>query len=92
MRCAAVLVLLATSASAREPDGAIAPAGRWTHTRGPASGSARSHAPAIETLGEIAWIFQTKQPVRAPPLAWDGVGYLILGKSKSSTPSCLITW
>jgi hypothetical protein len=85
MRCAAVLVLLATSASAREPDGAIAPAGRWTHTRGPASGSARSHAPAIETLGEIAWIFQTKQPVRAPPLAWDGVGYLILGKSKSST-------
>ena len=89
MRCVVGLVLLATLASAREPDGAIAPAGRWTHTRGPASGSARSHAPAIEALGEIAWTFKTKLPVLAPPLAWDGVGYVILGKGKRSTLAAL---
>ncbi|MHC4956815.1 MAG: outer membrane protein assembly factor BamB family protein [Planctomycetota bacterium] len=73
----AVTALLAVSVQA--DDGLYAPAERWTHPRGPASGSGRSHARAPRTFGGILWTAKAKGTILAPPVTWDGVAFVLDG-------------
>lgn len=78
---ALVCLLLAVPALAGE-DAAEAPADRWPHTRGPASGSGCSAMPPIEALGPAAWTHKTKEPILCTPLVWDGVVFVISGTER----------
>ncbi|MGH7162420.1 MAG: PQQ-binding-like beta-propeller repeat protein, partial [Planctomycetota bacterium] len=87
MRLAILAALLSLGGAARaaDPDGAVAEAGRWCHVSGPASGSGRSRDEAPESLGPILWSHKTPEPILAPPVVWDGVGFLLHGGAKQST-------
>ncbi len=74
-------LLLATFAAASETDGGHAPPRRWTHARGPASGSARSLARAPRTFGGVLWTYKARDVIAAPPVTWDGVAFVVDGKS-----------
>jgi hypothetical protein len=73
----ALLLLLAASAPAQEDDGGRAPPERWSHPRGPASGSARSHARVPWSYKGILWTVKAKASFLAPPVTWDGVGFAL---------------
>jgi len=74
------LLFLVLVAHAGEADGGSAAPRRWTHPRGPASRSCMSHARAPESLGEPAWTYKAKAPVRHVPLTWDGIVYVREGE------------
>ena len=75
------LALFACTAAASDTDGGHAPPRRWTHPCGPASGSSRSLARAAESFGGIIWSYRAKKSIVAPPVTWDGVAFVIDGKS-----------
>lgn len=79
------LALLAFTARAQDPDGGYAPAERWTHPRGPASGSARSYAASPATFGGVLWKLKAKKAFLAPPVTWDGIAYVVDGSSEAAT-------
>jgi len=85
---ALVCLFLAVPALAGE-DAAEAPADRWPHIRGPASGSGCSAMPPIEALGPPAWTHKTREPILCAPLVWDGVGFVISGTERRGTLEAL---
>jgi hypothetical protein len=64
---------------ARAGDGLTAPAERWTHPRGPASGSGRTAARAPRSFGGVLWKVKAKGAVLAPPVTWDGLAFALDG-------------
>jgi hypothetical protein len=76
-RAATALLFLALSALA--DDGAVAPATRWSHARGPASNSGMSAAEPPESFGGFAWTYKAKEQVAFPPVVWDGVAFVADG-------------
>jgi len=89
MKALLVALLLAGPAIASETDGGHAPAERWTHPRGPASGSARTTARPPRSFGKIRWTLPAKAGFLAPPVTWDGVAFLVDGKAKNKTAQLL---
>ncbi|MHC4342582.1 MAG: PQQ-binding-like beta-propeller repeat protein [Planctomycetota bacterium] len=81
----ALLLFLASSAPAQEEDGSRAPPERWSHPRGPASGSGRSHARVPWSYKGILWTVKAKASFLAPPVTWDGVGFVLDGTRKKVT-------
>ena len=81
---ALLLPLLVHGAQAQTADGELAERDRWTHFRGPASGSGGTLEAPPESLGKIEWSFKTsgKNVLLGPPLTWDGVAFLIVGTRK----------
>lgn len=81
-----VRVLLAVAAVAlpagAEPAGQVADALRWYDPRGCAGGSRRSAAIPVTGDPVEAWKVETRQPVLAPPVHWDGRLYLLCGSGK----------
>ncbi len=71
---------MAGSSSVRaepEPDGAIAPPGRWTGPEGPPSRSRRSRALPITRDVVEAWSLKLPGKAVSPPVTWDGVAYVL---------------
>jgi len=85
MRVLACLLLLAAVSAAADDDGLAAPPSRWTHPRGPASGSGVSRAEAPETYGGVAWKLSVPGTVLAPPVTWDGVAFVVAGSASKAT-------
>ena len=83
MKWLASLFLLSSTLLAAEGDAGTARAERWTHPRGPASGSGRSHAEPPHSFGGILWSHKTKKTILCPPVTWDGVAFLCDGTGKS---------
>ena len=83
---ALLLPLLLQSAQAQTADGELAERDRWTHFRGPASGSGGTLEKPPASLGKIEWSFKTrgKDVLLGPPLTWDGVAFLIVGTRKKA--------
>lgn len=75
MRPVAWLLVLAALVVAAEPDGAVAPAARWSGPRGPASGSLASRATPVVDDVEEAWHLECEK-IYAPPVHWEGRGYV----------------
>jgi len=81
------LLLLAAVAGA-EPDGAIAPASRWTGPHGPASNSRRSGALPVARDVVEAWATELPGESASPPVTWDGRLYLLC-KARRGHVLCL---
>ena len=83
---ALLLLLLVHTAQAQTADGELAERDRWTHFRGPASGSGGTLEATPASLGKIKWSFKArgKDVLLGPPLTWDGVAFLIVGTRKQA--------
>jgi hypothetical protein len=75
------LALLAALARAGEPAASRAAPERWTHPHGSAAGNARSFARAPDSYGGTVWSYRARHTILAPPLTWDGVAFVLDGKS-----------
>jgi hypothetical protein len=85
VRAALLLLCLAATGLAQEPDAAIAPAGRWPDPRGTPSGSFRSAAtPLVNDVVE-AWSVELPGRATHAPLLWDGLAYVVCERGNEGT-------
>ena len=69
--------LLLAGIAVAGPDGAVAPASRWTGPHGPPSNSRRSHALAVTRDVVEAWSVELPGRSVASPVTWDGRLYVL---------------
>ena len=72
-------------AAPEEPDGAIAPAARWTGPHGPGSRSRRSNAIPITRSVSESWSCTLPGRALAPLVHWDGVGFVLFALAPDGT-------
>jgi len=89
-RVVVTLLLLAGVVPAEPPDGAVAPAARWTGPDGAASGSRCSAA--LPLLGDVeeAWSLAPGEGnrIETPPCLWDGRGFFLAAGPKGRFLHC----